>query len=139
LFENLFIGAPSLSAKISLNQLIKSHYKHLPSPFQTLSNPALLPLFVLSHEGRIEVTFCILPGDPTRSVTDSAYSDGGGTAIFWADDDATNSYSPGTQIPYHLTNYNDHLRLSNSMKTPHYRWFKTKQRGGRAKRKVKEV
>jgi hypothetical protein len=60
LFESLLTGAPTVGCQFSFpRQQIRMHSR-LSAHCQALSKPFLLPVFVLSQEGRIEVTFCIL-------------------------------------------------------------------------------
>lgn len=64
LFESLLTGAPTKKCQLRRQGVTICDFLHLrlSAKPHALSNPFLLPDFVRSHEGRIEVTFCIMAG-----------------------------------------------------------------------------
>jgi hypothetical protein len=62
LFESLFTGAPTVGCQFSFQNQQTILLSRLSAQPQALSKPFLLPLFVLSQDGRIEATFCIAVG-----------------------------------------------------------------------------
>jgi len=68
LLESLFTGAPSLSAQAKV-----------------LSKPFFDVVFVLSHDGRMETTFCILPALSPPMLSNVGWLVGGEWRVVFVD------------------------------------------------------